>query len=99
MGVPSSVSWILKFTCIYLSVLDRYDKARQIKEAQDEYCAKVNRGDWLGLGAYPEDLQWEALVDVLRGRVKVHAHCYETVDLDGLVRVGIQQSQFGRPRD
>ncbi|KAM5544023.1 hypothetical protein V8D89_002640, partial [Ganoderma adspersum] len=64
-----------------------YDKARQIKEAQDEYCAKAHRGDWLGLGAYPEDLQWEALVDVLRGRVKVHTHCYETVDLDDLVRI------------
>ncbi len=25
----------------------------------------------MGLGQYPEDLQWEALVDVLRGRVKV----------------------------
>ncbi|KAI1784449.1 composite domain of metallo-dependent hydrolase [Ganoderma leucocontextum] len=64
-----------------------YDKARQIKEAQDEYCAKAARGDWVGLGAYPEDLQWEALVDVLRGRVKVHTHCYETVDLDDLVRI------------
>ncbi|PIL32776.1 hypothetical protein GSI_04893 [Ganoderma sinense ZZ0214-1] len=64
-----------------------YDKARQIKEAQDEYCAKANRGDWAELGAYPEDLQWEALVDVLRGRVKVHTHCYETVDLDDLVRI------------
>ncbi|PIL26899.1 hypothetical protein GSI_10037 [Ganoderma sinense ZZ0214-1] len=64
-----------------------YDKARQIKEAQDKYCAKANRGDWAELGAYPEDLQWEALVDVLRGRVKVHTHCYETVDLDDLVRI------------
>ncbi|EJF61656.1 composite domain of metallo-dependent hydrolase [Dichomitus squalens LYAD-421 SS1] len=64
-----------------------YDKARQIKEAQDEFCTKATRGDWAGLGAYPEDLQWEALVDVLRGRVKVHTHCYETVDLDDLVRI------------
>ncbi|PIL26888.1 hypothetical protein GSI_10026 [Ganoderma sinense ZZ0214-1] len=64
-----------------------YDKARQIKEAQDKYCAKANRGDWAELGAYPEDLQWEALVDVLRERVKVHTHCYETVDLDDLVRI------------
>lgn len=27
--------------------------------------------------SYPEDLQFEALVDVLRGRVKVNIHCYE----------------------
>jgi hypothetical protein len=26
---------------------------------------------------YPEDLEFEALVDVLRGRVKVNIHCYE----------------------
>ncbi|KAI0828485.1 carbohydrate esterase family 9 protein [Trametes gibbosa] len=64
-----------------------YDKARQIKQAQDDFCAKATRGEWAGLGAFPEDLQWEALVDVLRGRVKVQTHCYETVDLDDLVRI------------
>ena len=47
-----------------------YEHARQIKVAQDEFCDKATRGDWAGLGEYPEDLQWEALVDVLRGRVK-----------------------------
>ncbi|KAH9846908.1 carbohydrate esterase family 9 protein [Lenzites betulinus] len=64
-----------------------YDKARQIKQAQDDFCAKATRGEWAGLGAFPEELQWEALVDVLRGRVKVQTHCYETVDLDDLVRI------------
>ncbi|OBZ68120.1 hypothetical protein A0H81_11871 [Grifola frondosa] len=64
-----------------------YDKARQIKTAQDEYCAKATAGRWDTLGDFPEDLQWEALVDVLRGRVKVQTHCYETVDLDDLVRI------------
>ncbi|KAI0354145.1 composite domain of metallo-dependent hydrolase [Trametes cingulata] len=64
-----------------------YEKARRIKQAQDDYCAKATKGHWAGLGAFPEDLQWEALVDVLRGRVKVHTHCYETVDLDDLVRI------------
>jgi hypothetical protein len=32
--------------------------------------------DW-SKESYPEDLQFEALVDVLRGRVKVNIHCYE----------------------
>ena len=32
---------------------------------------KALAGQWDGLGAFPESLQWEALVDVLRGRVKV----------------------------
>ena len=64
-----------------------YDEARQIKESQDAYCARALQDDWEGLGAFPEELQYEALVDVLRGRVKVQVHCYEAVDLDYLVRV------------
>ncbi|KAF8664372.1 hypothetical protein AX16_000743 [Volvariella volvacea WC 439] len=60
-----------------------YNTAHKIKVQQDEYCAKAVAGEWDGLGAFPEDLQWEALVDVLRGRVKVHNHCYEATDLDG----------------
>ncbi len=80
MGIPSGVRQTLESDAMHIDspVLDRYDKARQIKESQDEYCAKANRGNWNGLGAYPEDLQWEALVDVLRGRVKVQypSHTY-----------------------
>lgn len=55
----------------------RYDHARQIKEKQDAYCEQAFSGRWSGLGEFPEDLQWEALVDVLRGRVKVcHQRCF-----------------------
>lgn len=48
-----------------------YDSARRIKEKQDDYCLRALRGQWKNLGEFPEDLKWEALVDVLRGRVKV----------------------------
>lgn len=49
-----------------------YNKAHEIKVAQDEYCASALAGEWEGLAPeFPEDYQWEALVDVLRGRVKV----------------------------
>ncbi|KAI0297178.1 carbohydrate esterase family 9 protein [Russula brevipes] len=64
-----------------------YDTARQIKEKQDAYCSAALAGQWAGLGEFPEDLQWEALVDVLRGRVRVQTHCYEAVDLDDLIRL------------
>lgn len=50
---------------------EAYEKARLIKHSQDEFCSKAIHGEWAGLGEFPEDLQWEALVDVLRGRVKV----------------------------
>lgn len=64
-----------------------YDEARTVKEKQDDYCRKAFAGQWEGLGDFPQDLRTEALVDVLRGRVKVHTHCYEAVDLDDFVRL------------
>ncbi|KZT72052.1 carbohydrate esterase family 9 protein [Daedalea quercina L-15889] len=66
-----------------------YDTARKIKESQDAYCVDADAGNWDALKdkPYPEDLQWESLVDVLRGRVKVQVHCYETVDIDDLIRI------------
>jgi len=75
-----------------------YDEARKIKERQDAYCAEARKGHWHKLGEFPESLQWESLVDVLRGRVKVNNHCYEAVDFDGMIRV--QASQYPRcPND
>jgi hypothetical protein len=66
-----------------------YDIARKLRDAQDAFCAKVESNSWDDLAGktFPEDLQWESLVDVLRGRVKLSVHCYEAVDLDGIVRV------------
>ncbi|KAH8080277.1 carbohydrate esterase family 9 protein [Cristinia sonorae] len=68
---------------------EAYNKAREIKVKQDQYCAQALEGDHelLESTPFPEDLQWESLVEVLRGRVKVQIHCYEAVDIDSLVRV------------
>ncbi|OBZ66071.1 hypothetical protein A0H81_13963 [Grifola frondosa] len=42
-----------------------YNKAREIKEAQDQYCANALRGDWdtLTTTAFPEDIQMLGLVN------------------------------------
>ncbi|KAG2013293.1 hypothetical protein CC2G_010222 [Coprinopsis cinerea AmutBmut pab1-1] len=65
-----------------------YSQARKIMVAQDEYCDLVENGLWDSItGPFPENLQWEILVDVLRGKVKISNHCYEAVDLDALVRL------------
>ncbi|KAF8065373.1 hypothetical protein FPV67DRAFT_1628755 [Lyophyllum atratum] len=75
-----------------------YDSARKVKDAQDAYCARLvnvqRRGWWpwslrkqIAVEDFPEDLQWESLVDVLRGRVKLSIHCYEAVDLDAIIRL------------
>jgi len=49
--------------CINPFIL-RYNTAFQLKKKQDEYCEKAEAGQWIGLGDFPESLQWEALVDV-----------------------------------
>ncbi|KLO05758.1 hypothetical protein SCHPADRAFT_917689 [Schizopora paradoxa] len=73
-----------------------YDEARKVKEAQDSFCESVRQGRWDELTdaasideikPFPESLEWEALVDVLRGKVKLSVHCYEAVDLDAIVRL------------
>jgi hypothetical protein len=48
-----------------------YDEAPKISDAQDVFCAQAEADPWNGKAAFPESLQWESLVDVLRGRVKV----------------------------
>lgn len=62
---------------------EAYDEARKVRNAQDDFCRKAERGEWDVLArrgsmyegdtgkGFPESLKWEMLVDVLRGRVKV----------------------------
>ncbi|KAH9855025.1 composite domain of metallo-dependent hydrolase [Lenzites betulinus] len=66
-----------------------YAEARKMRDSQDAFCARAKAGLWNEIEgqSYPEDLRWEALVDVLRGRVKVSTHCYEQFDLDGIIRL------------
>lgn len=54
------------------SLRSAYSQARRVKLAQDEYCSLVEANLWDSItGPFPEEYQWEMLVDVLRGRVKV----------------------------
>ncbi|EIM86583.1 composite domain of metallo-dependent hydrolase [Stereum hirsutum FP-91666 SS1] len=66
-----------------------YDTARKFKKEQDDFCAAAQAGRWDALEgkSFPENLQWEAMVDILRGKVKVQTHCYEAVDFDNFVRL------------
>ncbi|KAF7984922.1 hypothetical protein HWV62_9825 [Athelia sp. TMB] len=64
-----------------------YAEGRKIKDAQDAYCAKAEAGAWNDIGEFPESLQWESIVDVLRGKVKGSADVIKAVDLDMIVRL------------
>ncbi|KAF5370700.1 hypothetical protein D9758_002026 [Tetrapyrgos nigripes] len=74
---PSSVYSDTRMDTLW-AFRDAYNKASQLKKKQDEFCAQVEAGQ--AKGDFPDDLQWESLVDVLRGRVKA-------IDLDALVRL------------
>ncbi|KAG8958226.1 hypothetical protein FRC03_009340 [Tulasnella sp. 419] len=67
---------------------EAYNEARKVKEDQEKYCAMAESGLWSGLASsVPKSLKWEALVDVLRGKVKINIHSYSPSDFDGLVRL------------
>ncbi|KAL7282640.1 hypothetical protein ACG7TL_004113 [Trametes sanguinea] len=72
-----------------------YAEARTVRDAQDAFCSKAESGLWDEIAgqSYPEDLRWEALVGVLRGKVKVSMQCSEAVDLDAMVRLS-QEFRF-----
>ncbi|KAH8915261.1 hypothetical protein BT69DRAFT_904580 [Atractiella rhizophila] len=71
-----------------------FSKGLEIKNAQDEFCSRAEAGLLKGEENFPEELQWEAIVDILRGKVKVQNHCYETVDFDQMIR---HSNEFGFP--
>ncbi|ESK86843.1 carbohydrate esterase family 9 protein [Moniliophthora roreri MCA 2997] len=86
---PSSVYNGVRMDTIW-SFRAAYEEARKLKVKQDAFCEKVAAGNWAAVqaeGDFPDELQWEALVDVLRGKVKIQNHCYEAVDLDGIIRL------------
>ncbi|KAI0111757.1 hypothetical protein F4814DRAFT_423498 [Daldinia grandis] len=60
-----------------------YDNARRVKQEQDRWCEAVATAKGLASMAleYPRSLEWQTLVDVLRGDVRVNVHGYETEDM------------------
>ncbi|ORY35366.1 hypothetical protein BCR39DRAFT_509101 [Naematelia encephala] len=59
-----------------------YDEGRQLKLAQDRWCEDPEKQT----EPFPNN-DWEVLADVIRGNVKVNIHCYETTDLNSMVRI------------
>ncbi|WOO79550.1 uncharacterized protein LOC62_02G003073 [Vanrija pseudolonga] len=62
---------------------EAYTNGKALKDIQDAWCEDPRAQST----PFPQDLEWEALADVLRGNVKVNVHCYETVDIDDFVRI------------
>jgi imidazolonepropionase-like amidohydrolase len=60
-----------------------YSEGKKLKDKQDEWCSAPKKQK----EPFPDSLEWEVMADIIRGHVKVNIHCYETVDLNDLVRV------------
>nr|XP_019011309.1 amidohydrolase [Kwoniella pini CBS 10737]OCF50090.1 amidohydrolase [Kwoniella pini CBS 10737] len=60
-----------------------YTEGSTLKEKQDRWCSSPTTQT----EPFPSSLEWEVLSDVIRGNVKVNVHCYETTDLNALVRI------------
>ncbi|KAI1382047.1 hypothetical protein F4677DRAFT_439852 [Hypoxylon crocopeplum] len=58
-----------------------FEEAKMLLHRQDAWCQRASAGG-AGLDApYPTSIHWQTLVDVMRGDVSVHLHCYQTQDV------------------
>jgi hypothetical protein len=67
-----------------------YTDARELLRAQDDWCDAAEHTNARLETRFPEDLDLEALVAILRGDVKLNAHCYETHDLEAFIRHSLE---------
>ncbi|ORZ13347.1 hypothetical protein BCR41DRAFT_381221 [Lobosporangium transversale] len=69
---------------------EQFAKATELKRAQDDWCNAIERlprfGRYRLSIPFPEDPQYESLIGILRGDVKLNIHCYETHDIEAMVR-------------
>lgn len=64
----------------------RIDDAFRIKTEQDTWCkqAATNKMN----SPFPNPIEEESLISLLRGKTKLNVHCYETYDMEMMIRLG-----------
>ncbi|KAI8061177.1 hypothetical protein BC940DRAFT_245434 [Gongronella butleri] len=67
-----------------------YDQAQSLMRLQDDWCAAAERTHGRLETRFPEVLELEPLVAILRGDVRLNVHCYETFDLEAFIRHSLQ---------
>jgi imidazolonepropionase-like amidohydrolase len=78
----------------------RIDEAYQAKKAQDQWCYQAeetksvfkSKAHTRMSSSFPEPIAQESLIALLRGDIKLNVHCYETHDLEMMVRLS---KEFG----
>lgn len=75
-----------------------FNNASKLKDQQDDWCeaaARLNASshhhqDIRLSTPFPEDLELESLVALLRGDTKLNIHCYEPHDIEAMVRHSLE---------
>ncbi|KAK8854942.1 hypothetical protein IAR55_003681 [Kwoniella newhampshirensis] len=67
----------------YYKYRKAYTQGKKIKDEQDRWCESPKTQT----EPFPTNLEYEALAEVIRGKVKVNIHSYEPVDINALVRI------------
>ncbi|KAI7897106.1 uncharacterized protein EV154DRAFT_455231 [Mucor mucedo] len=65
-------------------------KAQELKREQDDWCEASQHSHSRFDSAFPQDLSLESLVSLLRGEVLLNIHCYETHDIEAMVRHSLE---------
>lgn len=63
-------------------------KAQTLMRQQDDWCHNAQHGRVDTV--FPEDIDLESLVALLRGQVLLNIHCYETYDIETLIRHSLE---------
>ncbi|KAJ3180590.1 hypothetical protein HDU85_003994 [Gaertneriomyces sp. JEL0708] len=72
-----------------------FEAARDLLQQQDDWCTAAEAAEnkygkdaarFFVSGRFPEEQKYESLVALLRGDVRLNTHCYETYDLEMMVR-------------
>ena len=68
-----------------------FQSASQLLQAQDDWCmnamnAKSRKRNLELSSRFPQDTARDSLVDLLRGNVLLQNHCYETYDIEMMIR-------------
>ncbi|OAA52148.1 carbohydrate esterase family 9 protein [Cordyceps fumosorosea ARSEF 2679] len=81
---------------------EHFQKAKDVMQSQDDYCAGLEvairsnlqaKESFLAAnGKFPFNLELESMVALLRGQVSLHNHNYEPQDLETMIRIS---EEFG----
>ncbi|KAL7309228.1 hypothetical protein PS15m_011333 [Mucor circinelloides] len=63
-------------------------KAQALMRQQDDWCHNAQHGRVDTV--FPQDIDLESLVALLRGEVLLNIHCYETYDIEALIRHSLE---------